>query len=103
MAMTAPYPPDANSLSSVASGGANWTLEAASESSAISSTLRTKARLPSPSGSTAIFFLRRSARDLIFRPPGLIRSSTSCSSTASARARGGTLASVRSTVRSASR
>ena len=44
-----------------------------------------------------------SASDLIFLLPGLIRSSTSCSRMASARARGGTLASVRSTARSACR
>ena len=43
----------------------------------------------------------RSASDLIFLLPGLISSSTSCSSIASARARGGTLVSVRSTARSA--
>ena len=47
-----------------------------------------------------LLFLQ-SASDLIFLPPGPISSSTSCSRMASARARGGTLASVRSTARSA--
>ena len=42
-----------------------------------------------------------SASDLIFLSPGLISSTRSCSRIASARARGGTLASVRSTARSA--
>jgi hypothetical protein len=101
MAMTAPYPPETNNLSSVAFGGAGCTRELPSEPSEISSALRTKAVLLSPSASTAIFFFLSSASDLIFLLPGLISSTRSCSRTASARARGGTLTSVRTTARSA--
>ena len=61
-----------------------------------------KAALLSLSADTAIFFFFSSASDLIFLPPGLSSSTTSCSRIASARARGGTLASVRSTARLAS-
>ena len=43
----------------------------------------------SSSAKTAIFFFFSSASDLIFLLPGLISSTTSCSSIASARARGG--------------
>ena len=64
--------------------------------------LRTKAAPLSLSAMTAIFFFFSSASDLIFLPPGLISSNTSCSRIASARARGGILASVRSIARSAS-
>ena len=101
--MTAPKPPDPSSLSSVDPAGAICTREAASVPSLTSRILRTKATLLSPSPSTAILFVFfKSASDLIFLLPGPISSSTSCSRIASARARGGTLASVRSIARSAS-
>jgi hypothetical protein len=100
--MAALKPPDPNSFSSVDPAGAICTRAAASEPSLRSRMLRTKATLLSPSPSTAIFFVFfKSASDLIFLLPGPIRSSTSCSRMASARGRGGTLASVRNTARSA--
>ena len=55
----------------------------------------------SASATSATFLFFSSASDLIFLPAGLITNTTSFSRTAMARARGGTLASVRSTARSA--
>ncbi len=101
--MTAPKP-EANSLSSVEPGGAICTFAAVSGLSVKPKMLRTNEALLSPSAHTAIFLIFfRSSNDLIFLLPGLSSSTTSCSRIAIARARGGILESVRSTVRSASR
>ena len=64
--------------------------------------LRTSAALLSLSAMIAIFFFFRSAMVLIFLPAGLISRNTSCSRIATARARGGILASVRNIARLAS-
>ena len=98
---TAPLPA-ANSLSRLTPGGANCTREAASGLSESSRILRTRAALFSLSAITAIFFFFRSATVLIFLSPGLSISSTSWSRIATARAREGTLASVRRIARLAS-
>ena len=101
MAITAPLPPDASSLSKAEFGGAICSREAAAGSSEISSKRRIRTTPLSASATTAIFFFFSSASDLIFLPGGLNSNTTSCSRIAMARARGGILASVRSTARSA--
>ncbi len=92
----------ANSLSSVAFGGAVCTREAVGAVGYLERVADEGCGAVAVGQHRDLLFLS-SASDLIFLLPGLISSTRSCLRMASARARGGTLASVRSTARSACR